>query len=63
MANRWAYALWRHWLLVVNVLLGVLTGHVFPAAFYAGDVLGSFNAWMRLLTGVLVSLGGLSLTP
>jgi len=36
-----------------NAWLAALTGHVFPAWFYAGDTLGSFNSWMRLITGVL----------
>lgn len=36
-----------------NAWLAALTGGVLPAAFYAGDALGSFNSWMRLLTGVL----------
>jgi uncharacterized membrane protein len=36
-----------------NVWLAQLTNHVFPASFYAGDALGSFNSWMRLLTGAL----------
>jgi uncharacterized membrane protein len=40
-----------------NVWLAILTQHVFPATFYAGDALGSFNSWMRLITGVLVGLG------
>lgn len=36
-----------------NAWLATLTGHALPATFYAGDALGSFNSWMRLLTGVL----------
>ena len=36
-----------------NAWLAVLTGHAFPAWFYAGDTLGSFNSSMRLITGVL----------
>ena len=36
-----------------NAWLAALTGHVFPAWFYAGDTLGSFNSWMRLITGIL----------
>jgi hypothetical protein len=27
------------------------------ATFYAGDDLGTFNWWMRLITGLLFSLG------
>lgn len=40
-----------------NAWLAALTGHVFPATFYAGDALGSFNSWMRLITGVLFGIG------
>ncbi|MGQ0602073.1 MAG: DUF2085 domain-containing protein [Anaerolineales bacterium] len=40
-----------------NTWLAALTGNVFPATFYAGDVLGSFNSWMRLMTGGLFALG------
>ena len=36
-----------------NDWLAALTSHVLPATFYAGDALGSFNSWMRLLTGSL----------
>ncbi|MBI5292773.1 MAG: DUF2085 domain-containing protein [Chloroflexi bacterium] len=39
-----------------NAWLAALTGNVFPAAFYAGDALGSFNSWMRLITGLLFGL-------
>lgn len=40
-----------------NAWLVTLTNNVFPAAFYAGDALGSFNSWMRWLTGLLFGLG------
>ncbi len=40
-----------------NQWLAVLTNHSFPAWFYAGNALGSFNSWMRLITGPLASLG------
>ncbi len=40
-----------------NAWLTALTNHAFPATFYIGDALGSFNAWMRLLTGLLFGLG------
>jgi uncharacterized membrane protein len=40
-----------------NAWLAMLTNHIFPAAFYAGDAWGSFNAWMRLISGVIFSLG------
>jgi uncharacterized membrane protein len=36
-----------------NAWLAVISGHVLPAFFYVGDALGSFNWWMRLLTGLL----------
>ena len=34
-----------------NAWLAVLTGHILPASFYAGDAIGSFNSLMRLVTG------------
>ena len=40
-----------------NVWLAVLTNHTYPATFYAGDALGSFNSLMRLITGLLAGLG------
>jgi uncharacterized membrane protein len=40
-----------------NAWLAALTNNAFPATFYAGDALGSFNSWMRLITGLLFSLG------
>ena len=40
-----------------NAWLVALTGGALPQAFYAGDALGSFNEWMRLLTGVLFGIG------
>ncbi len=40
-----------------NAWLAVLTNNIFPASFYAGDALGSFNSIMRLLTGVLFGVG------
>lgn len=40
-----------------NAWLAALTGDALPATFYAGDALGSFNSWMRLITGVLFGLG------
>lgn len=40
-----------------NAWLAALTNNAFPRDFYAGDALGSFNSWMRLLTGVLFGLG------
>ncbi len=40
-----------------NAWLVVLTQNRFPLSFYAGDAWGSFNAWMRLLTGAIFGLG------
>ncbi len=37
--------------------LAALTGNALPAWFYAGDGLGSFNSWLRLITGVLFGVG------
>jgi uncharacterized membrane protein len=40
-----------------NAWLMAITNNTFPASFYAGDALGSFNSIMRALTGVLAGLG------
>jgi len=40
-----------------NAWLATLTQNAFPAWFYYGDALGSFNSWMRLITGTLFGLG------
>jgi len=40
-----------------NTWLAVLTLHALPRYFYAGDAWGSFNAWLRLITGVLFGFG------
>jgi len=40
-----------------NLWLATLTNHMLPASFYAGDALGSFNSWMRLISGILFGLG------
>jgi len=40
-----------------NLWLAALTNNVFPASFYAGDVLDSFNSWMRLITGPIAGFG------
>ncbi len=40
-----------------NLWLATVTNNAFPVAFYSGDALGSFNSWMRLITGGLFSLG------
>jgi uncharacterized membrane protein len=40
-----------------NLWLATLTNGAFPVTFYAGDAWGSFNSWMRLITGILFGLG------
>jgi uncharacterized membrane protein len=40
-----------------NAWLAMLTNGAFPDTFYTGDALGSFNSWMRLLSGVLFGVG------
>lgn len=40
-----------------NLWLANLTNDSFEPTFYIGDALGSFNSWMRLVTGVLFGLG------
>lgn len=40
-----------------NQWLAVLTGNILQASFYAGDALGSFNSWARLLSGISAGLG------
>jgi hypothetical protein len=40
-----------------NGWLSMLTNGSFPSTFYIGDALGSFNSWMRILTGVLAGFG------
>jgi uncharacterized membrane protein len=40
-----------------NVWLAAITSNVFPPSFYVGDMLGSFNSWMRLLSGILFGVG------
>jgi uncharacterized membrane protein len=39
-----------------NTWLASLTNSSFATSFYVGDAVGSFNSWMRLLTGVLFGL-------
>lgn len=40
-----------------NLWLATLTNNAFSSSFYTGDALGSFNSWVRFLTGVLFGLG------
>ena len=39
-----------------NAWLMTLTGNILPSTLYAGDALGSFNSWARLITGVLFGM-------
>ncbi len=39
-----------------NTWLAILTNNSLPTAFYTGDAWGSFNAWMRLISGILFGL-------
>lgn len=40
-----------------NAWLAALTGSGLPADFYLGNALGSFNSWMRWITGILFAFG------
>jgi uncharacterized membrane protein len=40
-----------------NAWLAAMTSNSFPASFYGGDALGSFNSIMRFITGVLAGFG------
>jgi uncharacterized membrane protein len=40
-----------------NSWLAALTRNAFPSWFYSTDIIGSFNWWMRLLTGFVFSFG------
>jgi uncharacterized membrane protein len=40
-----------------NQWLAVLTNNAFSTSFYTGDALGSFNSWMRFISGLLAGLG------
>jgi len=39
-----------------NIWLQIVTNNAFQITFYQGDTLGSFNSWMRLITGVLFGI-------
>ena len=45
-----------------NTWLAELTSYSLPATFYLGNALGSFNSWMRLITGTLFGFGLIFLT-
>lgn len=40
-----------------NQWLADLTGNILPTWFYVGDALGSFNSWMRLISGLTFGFG------
>lgn len=40
-----------------NQWLAVLTSHALPTIFYVGNASGSFNSWMRWISGLLFGLG------
>jgi uncharacterized membrane protein len=40
-----------------NAWLATLTGNMLPKSFYLGDAFGSFNSWMRLISGVAFGAG------
>ncbi|MBZ0292154.1 MAG: DUF2085 domain-containing protein [Anaerolineae bacterium] len=40
-----------------NQWLSDLTGNALPTWFYVGDTFGSFNSWMRLISGLAFGLG------
>jgi uncharacterized membrane protein len=40
-----------------NTWLVNITNNTFPAWFYTGDALGSFNSWLRWISGLLAGLG------
>jgi uncharacterized membrane protein len=44
-----------------NIWLQILTNHSLLISFYEGDMLGSFNSWMRLVTGVLFGIAVIGL--
>lgn len=40
-----------------NEWLANLTHHIMPQTFYVGDTLGTFNSWMRLISGIGFGVG------
>ena len=40
-----------------NQWLAKLTNNSFPTSFYRGDAFGSFNSWMRWISGITFGLG------
>ncbi|SRR5581483_2235956 len=45
-----------------NQWLAALTSDALPTWFYVGDAIGSFNSWMRLLSGLTFGVGVVWLT-
>jgi len=40
-----------------NQWLATLSNNALPDSFYTGDALGSFNSWMRIISGILFGIG------
>lgn len=40
-----------------NAWLGSLTNNIFNSNFYIGNAIGSFNWWMRLISGLIFGIG------
>jgi uncharacterized membrane protein len=40
-----------------NAWLALITNNAFSPLFYVGDAVGSFNWWMRLITGIIFGVG------
>lgn len=40
-----------------NEWAAILTNHAFPASFYAGDLFGSLNSLLRIVSGILFGYG------
>lgn len=40
-----------------NAWLAAVTNNAYPPTFYIGDAQGSFNSWLRLITGILFGVG------
>ena len=40
-----------------NQWLATLTNNALPSSFLVGDLLGSFNSWARIITGLLAGIG------
>ena len=40
-----------------NEWLANLSQHILPQSFYVGDIFGTFNSWMRLISGIGFGIG------